>query len=102
MKPPRTNQIAKLAGCLSFVALFPLCIVVSVWVAFAIGPMSCALPNRCSRSEETVKGVLSILVLLGGGIGIPIVVASLVEKGLKTGSKILSDQGQKSEKENNE
>ncbi|WP_174783668.1 hypothetical protein [Dolichospermum sp. UHCC 0259] len=74
------NQNNKLPGCLSgclvFICCFPLCFYCSVWFAFAIGPMSCALPNRCSQSEINTKSILSLLVLFGGGFAVPIIVAS--------------------------
>jgi hypothetical protein len=54
------------------------------WVAFAIGPMSCAHPNRCSIGQENAKGILGLVILAGGGFGIPLAVGSLVGKAVKT------------------
>ncbi|WP_210967706.1 hypothetical protein [Dolichospermum flos-aquae] len=79
-----TNQNNKLpgflSGCLVFIFCFPLCLSFSSWFAFAIGPMSCALPNRCSQLEINTKSIMSLIVLFGGGFAVPIIVASSVGK----------------------
>jgi hypothetical protein len=65
-------------GCGCFMLLFPICISVFSWFAFAIGPMNCALPNRCSPAENNAKGIVSIIFLIGGGFLIPTTVAIAV------------------------
>ena len=34
------------------------------WIAFAVGPMRCSLPNRCTTLQENLYAVFSILVML--------------------------------------
>ncbi|MDD1417129.1 hypothetical protein MEN41_21755 [Dolichospermum sp. ST_con] len=84
MKSPSKNQttesagcLSKSAGCLVSVLLFPFFITIFGWFAFSIGPMSCAYPSKCSQLEENAKGILSIVILIGGGWGIPIVTGIL-------------------------
>lgn len=67
-------------GCLISALLFPFCITLSLWLSFALGPMGCAFPNKCSRSQENAKGILSLVILFGGGFGIPIATGILVGK----------------------
>jgi hypothetical protein len=45
--------------------------------------MGCALPNRCSKAEEFAKGILSMVILVGGGFGIPLIIGSLVGKAVQ-------------------
>jgi hypothetical protein len=71
------------AGCLVASLIFPFSITFAFWFAFALGPMNCALPNRCSKVAETAKGILSIVILVGGGFGIPLTVGSFVNKAVK-------------------
>jgi hypothetical protein len=70
-------------GCLLSLILFPICAVPSMWIAFAIGPMSCAFPSRCSAAEQNARGFASIVVGFGGGFGIPLVCGTLLTKVLK-------------------
>ena len=70
-------------GCLLSLILFPICAVPSMWIAFAIGPMSCAFPSRCSAGEQNARGFVSMVVGLGGGFGIPIASGVLLTKALK-------------------
>jgi len=54
-----------------------------MWIAFAIGPMSCAFPSRCSAGEQNARGFVSMVVGLGGGFGIPLASGVLLTKALK-------------------
>jgi hypothetical protein len=71
------------AGCLVASLIFPFSIAAAGWFAFALGSMSCALPNKCSKGQENAKGILSIVILVGGGFGIPLAVGSLVGKAVE-------------------
>jgi hypothetical protein len=42
--------------------------------------MGCAYPSKCSQSQENAKGILSMVILFGGGFGIPIGTGILVSK----------------------
>jgi len=33
------------------------------WIAFAVGPMRCSLPNRCTAFQENLYSILSLLVM---------------------------------------
>jgi len=57
----------------------------SGWVAFALGPIGCAYPSKCSQPQEYAKGILSIVILVGGGFGIPIGTGILVGKVVQNG-----------------
>jgi len=70
-------------GCLLSLILFPICAVPLMWIAFAIGPMSCAFPSRCSAGEQNARGFVSMVVGLGGGFGIPLASGVLLTKALK-------------------
>lgn len=78
-----SSCLSAAAGCLVASLIFPFSITFEFWFAFALGPMSCALPNKCSKGEETAKGILSIVILVGGGFGIPLTIGSLVNKAVK-------------------
>ncbi|MEG3439782.1 hypothetical protein V0288_21825 [Pannus brasiliensis CCIBt3594] len=56
---------------------------ISGWLTFALGPMGCALPNRCSPFQEGAKAILSLVILFGGGFALPITTAIYVAKSLK-------------------
>jgi hypothetical protein len=71
--------LSKGAGCLVALLIFPFSITFAFWFAFALGPMSCALPNRCSKVAETAKGIVSIVILVGGGFVVPLTVGRLVD-----------------------
>jgi hypothetical protein len=73
-------------GCGCFILLFPICITFFGWMAFAFGPMSCALPSHCSQSEQTAKGIISLGFLFGGGFVLPTAVAIAVAKANKNKS----------------
>ncbi len=47
------------------------------WIAFAVGPMRCSLPNQCTTFQEILYSVLSILVML-----IPFVFVVISIKGI--------------------
>ena len=98
MKSPAKNQpnettgcLSSSAGCLVSALLFPFLMTLSGWVAFAVGPMGCAHPSKCSQSQENAKGILSIVILVGGGFGIPIgtgiLVGKVVQNGVRTRAK---------------
>jgi hypothetical protein len=103
MKASRTNKNDTIAGCLSgclvFIVLFPLCATFSFWLAFALGPMGCAFPNKCSQSQQNVKGIVSIVVALGGGVVLPIAISSFVGKAVRAGSKHLIEKTHRSDEE---
>ena len=87
MKSPDKNQpnetigcLSSSAGCLVSALLFPFFMTLSGWVAFALGPMGCAHPSKCSQSQEYAKGILSMVILFGGGFGVPIGTGILVSK----------------------
>ena len=87
MKSPAENQtnetrgyLSSCSGCLVSALLFPFFMTISGWVAFAVGPMGCAHPSRCSQSQEYAKGILSMVIVVGGGFGIPIGTGILVSK----------------------
>ncbi|WP_072016522.1 hypothetical protein [Neosynechococcus sphagnicola] len=85
MKSPSKNQNTESAGCLASILLFPFFMTIFGWFAFALGPMSCAHPNKCSQLLENVKGILSIAILVGGGFGIPIAAGILVDRAVQNG-----------------
>jgi hypothetical protein len=92
MKSTNKNQntessgcLSRSSGCLISVLLFPFCITLSLWLSFALGPMGCALPNKCSKVQENAKGVLSLGILFGGGFGVPIGTGILIGKGVQNG-----------------
>jgi hypothetical protein len=74
------NHRTIVAGCLTATLLFPFSMALFMGLALAIGPMNCAHPNQCSSHEENAKGLLSIIVLFGGGLGLPIAAGILVNK----------------------
>lgn len=74
-------------GCLLSLILFPICAVPSMWIAFAIGPMSCAFPSRCSAGEQNARGFASMVVGLGGGFGIPLASGVSLTKALQRKDK---------------
>jgi hypothetical protein len=53
------------------------------WLAFTIGPMGCSLPNRCSKVEETAKGLFAMGVLLEGVFGTPIATGILLSRAVQ-------------------
>lgn len=90
MKRPKNQDKTQQCGCFSLAAgclvaslIFPFSITFSGWLAFAIGPMSCAFPNRCSRVQEYTKGILSAVILFGGGFGVPLAAGGLVSKAVQ-------------------
>jgi hypothetical protein len=92
MKSPSQNRNTESSGCLSSSSgclitalLFPFCITLSMGLSFALGPMGCALPNKCSKFQENAKGILSLVILLGGGVGIPIATGIWVGKVVQNG-----------------
>ena len=92
MKSPAENQtnetrgyLSSCSGCLVSALLFPFFMTLSGWLAFALGPMGCAYPSKCSQSQENAKGILSIVILVGGGFGIPIGTGILVGKVVQSG-----------------
>jgi hypothetical protein len=92
MESPNKNQntessgcLSRSSGCLISALLFPFCITLSSWLSFALGPMSCAFPNQCSRSQESARGILALVILFGGGFGIPIGTGILVSKVIQNG-----------------
>ncbi|MBR8831855.1 MAG: hypothetical protein N5P05_002162 [Chroococcopsis gigantea SAG 12.99] len=96
MKSTDTNQASKksnfhssLAGCVVSALLFPFCLTLSAWLAFALGPMGCALPNRCSKSQENVKAIVSLMIFVGGGLGIPIITGIGMGKAVGKGVDII-------------
>jgi cytochrome bd-type quinol oxidase subunit 2 len=92
MKSPAENQtnktrgyLSSCSGCLVSALLFPFFMTLSGWLAFALGPMGCAYPSKCSQSQENAKGILSMVILFGGGFGIPIGTGILVGKVVQNG-----------------
>jgi hypothetical protein len=65
--------------------LFPFCITLSEWFAFALGTMGCTLPNKCFQPQENAKGILELVILFGGGFGILIATGILADKFLQSG-----------------
>jgi hypothetical protein len=104
MKSSRTNTNTAgcLSGCLAFIVLFPLCATVSFWSAFALGPMNCALPNKCSQSQQNAKGIVSIVVAFGGGLVLPIAISSFVGKTVRAGINNLTEKTARSNEENDQ
>jgi len=70
-------------GCLLSLIIFPFFMIPSAWMSFAVGPMGCALPKRCSEAEQNGKAIASMVVFLGGGFGVPIASGVLLTKALK-------------------
>ncbi len=70
-------------GCLLSLILFAFFIIPSMWISFAVGSMGCALPKRCSDVEQNSKAIASMVILLGGGFGVPIASGILLTKALK-------------------
>jgi hypothetical protein len=83
--PDHRNSAPGCLGCLSALILFPFCFGLLMWVSVGMS-MSCALPNRCSPSEENIRGAIGLIILLGGSFGIPIAAGYLVRKGAQAGN----------------
>ncbi|AFY62173.1 hypothetical protein [Synechococcus sp. PCC 6312] len=79
-----SGWLANGAGCLVAVLIFPFSFIPAVWLAFAMGPMGCALPNNCSQGEKALKGVVSLVIFVGGGLGVPLAAGALAKGGIKT------------------
>ncbi|MDS3862075.1 hypothetical protein RIF25_14830 [Thermosynechococcaceae cyanobacterium BACA0444] len=80
---PWPGCLAPAAGCLVTVIIFPFTLLISGWLAFTMGPMGCAFPKNCSQAEKGVKGIVSLVILMGGGFGVPLTVGALVGFGIK-------------------
>jgi hypothetical protein len=76
--------LSQAAGCLVASLIFPFSIYFFGWSSFALGSMSCAFPSKCSKVEEYARGIIAMVVLVGGGFGIPLAAGILVGKALKT------------------
>ncbi|MDS3862166.1 hypothetical protein RIF25_15295 [Thermosynechococcaceae cyanobacterium BACA0444] len=76
--------LANGAGCLVAVLIFPFSFMPAAWLAFAMGPMGCALPNNCSQGEKFLKGVVSLVIFVGGGFGVPLATGALANRGIRT------------------
>jgi hypothetical protein len=58
-----------------------------MWIAFAMGSMGCALPKRCSDAEQNGKAIAPMVILFGGGFGVPIASGILLTKALQRKDK---------------
>jgi hypothetical protein len=80
----KANGLGCLTGGLVFCLLFPLCVYVFGWLSFALG-MSCAFPSQCSAAAAFMKGILSLILLFGGGFALPIFLSCAVGKAVRFG-----------------
>ncbi|TRT83150.1 MAG: hypothetical protein EWV82_10225 [Microcystis aeruginosa Ma_AC_P_19900807_S299] len=80
----KANGLGCLAGGLVFCLLFPLCVFFFGWLSFAVGPMGCAFPSQCSAAAF-MKGILSLTLLFGGGLAVPIFLSCAVGKAVRFG-----------------
>ena len=90
MTSPNNKNHTRSSGCLSMAGgclvaslIFPFSITFFGWFAFALGSMGCALPDKCSVVQVYAKGILSIVIIVGGGFGVPLAVGGLVGKAVK-------------------
>ncbi|MCA2667898.1 MAG: hypothetical protein IM486_09925 [Microcystis sp. M114S2] len=81
----KADGLGCLAGGLVFCLLFPLCFFFFGWLSFAVGPMGCALPSQCSAAAAFMKGILSLILLFGGGLALPIFLSCAVGKAVRFG-----------------
>jgi len=81
---PPSGCFANAAGCLVAVVILPFSLVPAAWLAFAMGPMGCTLPNNCSKGEEVFKGIVSLVIFAGGGLGVPLAAGVLAQRSIKT------------------
>lgn len=81
----KSGCLANGAGCLIAGLIFPFSMIISGWLAYAVGSAGCALPNRCSQGEETIKGLVAMVIFYGGGFGVPLTAGILASQSINKG-----------------